>query len=92
MSEPRGLDRFKELARAASREAPEPLDVRAAVLDRVAQSPPLEVGVLRETSLVAAAGFSLAAAAVALAAASPWISGIFDPMVQLLQSTQELVP
>jgi len=86
------FERFERAARVARAEAPERLDVSAAVIARVLAEASAPQPLLREAPLVAAAGVSLLAAAVVLAVASPWIRELLDPMVELVQGSQELLP
>ena len=86
------FERFERAARVARTEAPEALDVSASVIARVMADASAPQPLLREAPLFAAAGLSLLAAAVVLAVASPWISELFDPMVELVQGSQEFLP
>ena len=93
-------DPFDDLAARARDDGPEPLDVSATVLARVAELPtpgvlPEPGPVLRlmealahrglDPSLAAAAGLSLTAAAATLVVALPWLDALFDPLMSWVQ-------
>lgn len=84
--------RFEVLVESARREPSPPVDVREAVMHQVALADDAAVIRSQRQALIAAAGFSLIAAGVALSLAFPWIEDLYDPMVQLLQAGEGLVP
>ena len=80
-------DLFKQQARRAREEQIAPVDVADAVLRRVQAEAPVFERVQLERRLVLAASLSLVAAAAVLGLALPWMDEIYDPFVQLLQSS-----